>query len=273
VPFVAGSARRHCKKGLDESKGLKTRHIWFLIAIFSPLGIAALPGWASADAPPQAGLVVVYGDGRLESHCVSLPEGEVSGADLLLLSGLDVALDTGSSMGITLCQVEGVGCDFPAEPCFCQCMGGGECTYWNYFYRDPGQEEWVYSALGAALRQVSPGSVEAWVWGDGQTPPAAELSFEAICPPPTPTAPPQPPTAVPTAEEVTASPPAPTLIPTAAPTAVAPSPPPMPTDLPSAAVAPGPAVAPERGLSSYWPFGLMLLVLAGIGVALWLRRT
>jgi len=203
----------------------------------------------------------VYGDSRQEARCLSLPEGEVSGADLLLLSGLDVVLDTGSNMGITLCQVEGVGCDFPAEPCFCQCMGGAECTYWNYFYRDPGQEAWVYSALGAALRRVSPGSVEAWVWGDGTTPPAEELTFEAICSPSTPTASPQPPTA------------APTLIPTAAPTAVAPSPTLMPSDPPPATVAPSPAAAPEGGLSSYWPFGLMLLLLAVISVALWLRRT
>lgn len=252
---------------------MKTRHIWFLISIFLALVIAALPGWAAADAPPQAGLVVVYGDGRLESHCLSLPEGEVKGADLLLLSGLDVRLDTGSNMGITLCQVEGVGCDFPAEPCFCQCMGGAECTYWNYFYRDPGAEEWVYSALGAAMRRVSPGSVEAWVWGDGKTPPGQELTFEAICPPPTsqptPTASPTPPTAVPTTDEVVASPAAPALT---TPTA---TPPPTlaPTVSPSATVTADSASAPQGGLVSYWPFGLMVLLLAVIGVALWRRRT
>ncbi len=97
-------------------------------------------------------------------------------------------MDASGGMGITVCQIAGVGCAHPAEPCFCQCMGGETCAYWNYYYRDSGEADWTYSALGALLRKVQPGAVEAWVWGDGKTPPSTDWTFEAICSPATVTA-------------------------------------------------------------------------------------
>jgi hypothetical protein len=169
-----------------------------------------------------------------------------------------------------------VGCVYPTEPCFCQCMGGGECAYWNYFYRDPGDTEWIYSALGAVLREVRPGSVEAWVWGDGKTAPPADLDFDDICtfPSPTPTleaqradgaGTPELPTPSPVA--VAASPAgtqAPTRVPTNAPTATVQPPSPTPSAAPIADVG--------QSLAGYWPFGLMILGLAVVGVFVWLRR-
>jgi hypothetical protein len=168
-------------------------------------------------------------------------------------------------MGITVCQIEGEGCAYPSEACFCHCMGG-DCAYWNYFYRDPGQAEWTYSALGAVLRKVSPGSVEAWVWGDGRTPPASDLTFEAICAPPAPTPTPtlEPPTAIPTTISPTETPSLP-LSPTAA------APPPTLTPA-STFPTPTPVAGTGQTPSTYWPFGLMVLALAAVGVFVWLRR-
>jgi hypothetical protein len=145
-------------------------------------------------------------------------------------------------------------------------MGGEECNYWNYLYRDPGATEWTYSALGAVLRKVSPGSVEAWVWGSGNTPPADEWTFEAICLPPTPlpTDTPQPATSIPatvtaTPGEVQAAAP----LPTAAPTT---------TPLPPSPTPPG-ASESEPSLVDYWPFAITVLGLGVMGVIVWRRRS
>jgi hypothetical protein len=240
------------------------------------LALAALPAGAAADEANQAGLVILFGDGRLESRCVAFEQEEITGADLLADSGLDMIIDASRGMGITVCSIEGVGCTYPAEACFCQCMGGGACAYWNYFYRDPGETEWVYSALGAVLRKVRPGACEAWVWGDGQTPPSADLDFDDICAPPSPT-----PTLEAQREGGTGTPGAPTPGPVAV--AALPTETQEPTQVPSKVsavtatpVSPTPPATPmaDTGgtLASYWPFGLMILGLALVGLFVWLRR-
>ena len=226
-----------------------------------------MAGPALANEPQQAGLVVQFEGGRVETYCLAFDGDQIAGDDLLDLSGLELVIDPSSGMGITVCKIEELGCDYPAERCFCQCMGGEPCAYWNYFYRDPGAEEWVYSPLGAVLRQVRPGAVEAWVWGDGHTPPADDLTFEAIC---------APPTATPTA---TVKPPTPTTTPTPpdeTPQASA-SPTPLPTTtaanpLPTPTATPTPNADPAPALSTYWPFGLMLLSLLALAVFVRLRR-
>lgn len=244
-------------------------------SLFVLLVALSLPGTAFADEPSQAGLVVQFDDGRVETRCVAFAEKEITGADLLLTySGYDTIVDVSSGMGVTVCQIEAQGCSYPTEHCFCQCMGGGDCAYWNYFYREPGSSEWTYSALGAVLRKVQNGSLEAWVWGNGTTPPAFDGSFDSIC---------AEPTAVPTAEPSPSTAP-PTALPTATPTVVltlpaatqppepAPTSSPSVTPLPPAPTptpAPVPSSAGTQSLLSYWPFGLMVLILILIG--LWVR--
>lgn len=237
-----------------------------LVAVTFLWAVALLPGHAFADEPKQAGLVIQFADGRTETRCVTLEGEEVTGADLLTASGLDLNVDTSSGMGITVCQIEGEGCDYPAEPCFCQCTGGGECAYWNYFYRDPGAAGWTYSALGAILRKIEHGSLEGWVWGNGRTPPADQITFEAVC---------APATATPTS---TPEPPAPTTAPATATPAESLSPTEMPTALPTPtlpAPSPTPSPAPDAGqtLASYLPFGLAVLGLALVAAVVRLRRT
>lgn len=239
------------------------------------LGIMSLPGLALANGPNQVGLVIQFDGERVETFCLDFQQDEIKGADLLLLSDLDVVMDTAGNMGVTICQIEELGCVFPAEHCFCQCMDGDDCAYWNYYYRDAGETDWIYSPLGAALRKVKPGSVEAWVWGDGHSPPADTLTFETICAIPTPANTPAltPTAASPTPDATTiptasATEPAATSLPTQSATTLptATTQPPSPT--------PSPTLTPESGqsLSGYWPFGLMLLGLFAIGAIVWLRR-
>jgi hypothetical protein len=243
---------------------------WLLfVLLLSAAGLFTVAR-AQDGGPNQAALVVQFDDGRLESRCISFEEDQIRGAELLTRSGLEMIVDPASSMGVTVCQIEGLGCVPPGEHCFCQCMGGGDCSYWNYFYWDPSGGDWIYSPLGAALRTVRNGSLEAWVWGDGQ-PPETDLTFESICALPTPTPLPtrEAPTAAPTAVTAIAS-----LTPTSAPVAE-PSPTPPP---PTATARPQPTAEPEQGASSgqssasYWLFGLMIVVLAAIGLFVRFRR-
>ena len=229
------------------------------------LALLSLPGPALAGEPNQAALVVQFGDGHVETRCVPFEGAEITGADLLARSGLDLVVDASSGMGIIVCRIEGEGCSYPAEPCFCECMGGGACAYWNYFYRDPGATGWSYSPQGAILRRVKPGSVEGWVWGDGHTTPGDQLTFEAICVPPSPqplsTAPSPSPvtvTVTPASSETPLSFPSPTTVPTAS--VLTPSP------------APSPAPQAQSNPAGYWIFGIVVAVLALIGIVVWLRR-
>jgi hypothetical protein len=240
------------------------------LLVFLFLLVLGLPAPAFAGEPSQVGLVIQFDDGRLESRCIPFAGDEISGADLLTRSGLNLVVNASQGMGITVCRIEGLGCDFPAEHCFCQCMGNGPCAYWNYFFRDPGQTEWSYSALGAALRKAKPGAVEAWVWGDGHTPPPSNLTFEAICTPPAPTR-------TPTLPPLTAFPSTATTAP-----AETQPPAPSPTTSPAVVVAeatvlpslptPTPAITARPHLSGYWSFGLVVLGLAAIGLFVRFQR-
>jgi hypothetical protein len=235
------------------------------LALLAVLVIATgLPGAILADQPKRAGLLVQFDDGRVETRCVEFETDEISGADLLTRSGLAAVVDVSTGLGITVCKIEGLGCDYPAEHCFCQCMSGAACGYWNYFTRDPGETQWTYSALGAVLHKSRSGSVEAWAWGDGHTPPDDDWTFERICPAPTPTAT-DTPTPIPaTATLAPAQSTSPAPSPTAVPTATTVPPTPVPASVADAGQSPG--------LLGYWPFALMVVILAGMAVWVRLRR-
>jgi hypothetical protein len=207
----------------------------------------------------------------VDTRCVALESEQVTGADLLDSSGLEVVADTSSGMGITVCQIEGEGCAYPSERCFCQCSGGGECGYWNYFYREPGDEGWTYSPLGAVLRKVQDGSVEAWVWGDGRTPPGDDFSFESVCVPPDPTATdaPTPDVAAPITATFTPAGQEPTVQP---PTSTARIPA-TTTSSPTATTTPALVTQTDAGLPVYWPFVLMVAGLAAAGILVRIRRS
>jgi hypothetical protein len=238
----------------------------------------------AAEEPNQAGLVIQFGEDRIETRCIAIEGGEIAGNDFLARSGLDLVIDATSGLGITVCQIEGQGCAFPAEHCFCQCMGGEGCHYWNYFYREPGDEEWTYSPLGVLLRQVRPGSVDAWVWGDGQSPPSEALTFESICIPAEPRQPspisspaggeptPAAGATATTLAAVATEAPSPLAPTSAAPTvATVRSALPSPTGQPTASPTPV-SLAAAAQPAGYGSFGLLALGLLLIGVVVWLRR-
>ncbi|MGQ9594781.1 MAG: hypothetical protein ACUVXH_09690 [Anaerolineae bacterium] len=142
------------------------------------LGLPLLRG--VAEGPHRAALVVVFGEGQVQMRCVEFAEAQISGTDLLRRSGLAVVLNETRGLGAAVCAIEGVGCQFPTEDCFCQCRGA-ECRYWTYWRLEGGR--WVYSSVGASSRLLGDGDVDAWVWGDGKTPPPP-LTFADVCPVP-----------------------------------------------------------------------------------------
>ncbi|MGC9395601.1 MAG: hypothetical protein ACP5J4_12170 [Anaerolineae bacterium] len=123
----------------------------------------------------RAGLIVVHGDGRVLTRCVTFTEDQISGVALLQRSGLTIDANSGP-MGSAVCTINSEGC--PANDCFCQCKGT-PCTYWNYFHRN-GDGSWAYSGMGAATWTVGDGDIDGWVWGDGSAPPPA-LALDTIC--------------------------------------------------------------------------------------------
>lgn len=140
-----------------------------------------LPGAARAQDENHAGLVVVFGDGRVEQQCVAFAEDTITGYQLLQRSGLPLSVEAGA-IGPTVCTIDKEGCSFPAESCFCRCQGS-PCIYWSY-WRLQGDGAWRYQSLGAGNTKVRSGDVEGWRWAAGTTqdaeePPAA--TYAEIC--------------------------------------------------------------------------------------------
>ena len=135
----------------------------------------------------RAGLLVRHSDGRIASVCVEFVEEEITGEELLARSGLAHALDASNPMGALVCSVDGEGCGFPSEACFCRCEALGECDYWAYFTR-LAQGGWTYSPNGLRARKVRQGDLDAWVWLSAAGAPEQtllpDLQFVDVCPSP-----------------------------------------------------------------------------------------
>lgn len=185
-----------------------------LLCLLLCIGLGA--AMVQADSPNQAGLVVAYGD-TVVTRCVEFTEDEISSYELLDRSGLDLNADLTGGQGAAICRIDGQGCSYPKDDCFCQCQDE-PCIFWSYWHLDG--DDWQFSNRGASNSKVSDGEVEGWVWGErsadgsGEEPPVRQ--FDEICA--------APPTATPTLP-FTSTPP-PTDTPTATST-------PEPTDTPT----------------------------------------
>ncbi|MGQ9490119.1 MAG: hypothetical protein ACUVR4_05460 [Anaerolineae bacterium] len=141
------------------------------------------PGAAAQSGPQRAGLVVRFGDGRVETRCITFDAAAISGVELLERSGLQIILDYNNGLGGAVCSIAGEGCAFPQEDCFCRCQGT-ECQYWAYYHGQDGR--WLYSDLGASSYQVTDGALEGWSWGQGSFSAGTEppfIPFDEVCPP------------------------------------------------------------------------------------------
>jgi hypothetical protein len=132
-----------------------------------------------ADGPRRAGLVIAH-DGEVLKRCVEFSEDEISGLDLLQRADVDLNYAQ-TGQGATICQIDGQGCSYPEQDCFCQCQGS-PCIYWSAWSLVEGG--WKYSTVGASGMRVRDGKVIGWNWAAGSTSQAApppSTSFEEIC--------------------------------------------------------------------------------------------
>jgi hypothetical protein len=151
------------------------------VATVAALAAVLLPGSAKAQEGQRAGLVVVYGDGRIERQCVTFAGESISGYELLQAAGLALSVEAGA-IGPTVCSISGEGCSYPQESCFCRCQGS-PCVYWSY-WRMGEEGGWRYQVLGAGNTRVRNGDVEGWSWAAGTTRDAEEppaVSFAEVC--------------------------------------------------------------------------------------------
>jgi energy-coupling factor transport system substrate-specific component len=149
---------------------------------------AATGGTLDAQGPEQAaraGIVIDFGDGVVYTSCVDLgADGQATGEEVLATAGFDVLIEY-SPMGGAVCKIGNQGCNFPGQPCWCECMSS-PCVYWSYNHLQDGQ--WSYSSLGASSYMVRAGAVEGWAWGAGTVAQGAApplYSFDQLCAPPT----------------------------------------------------------------------------------------
>lgn len=157
------------------------------IALSMALGLSGCIESPVNPSEHQAGLIVQHSDGSLIMKCINFQEEELTGEELLRLSEIPFTSDVTNPMGSKVCSIDGQGCDFPAEDCFCQCGNRGPCTYWAYFILNQ-EGEWVYAPVGAKGRTVHHGDVDAWTWlsrpskdDPFSNPTLPETDFETIC--------------------------------------------------------------------------------------------
>jgi hypothetical protein len=270
-----------------------------LSTAIAALLVLAAAGTASADG--EAGVVIEYGDGRVATACVAFEGDSITGDELLERAERQVDQYSGF-----VCSIDGTGCQSSGSTgsCLCECQGA-ECIYWSYFYRDYGDTDWTYSALGFHGLEAGDGDVQGWRWGAGTTVSTAApplIAFEDICGhaplglatatvaatatgtalPPAPS-----PTLAPTLPASTGTP---TLIETQVPTSAAPTGSPLPAGTVGAATATAtvPATAPASSATApaaggsgggsnsgaVVAFGVVggTLVLAVVAAAVWRTR-
>ena len=161
------------------------------IALLNLLLLLALvtgpsPSNAGAGGVNQAALIVRHVDGSIQTRCLTFTEPSITGEELLRRSGLTVIVNYSSGLGGAVCSINGDGCQYPVQDCFCHCQGI-QCEYWAYYHWAQGG--WQYSSVGATGYQVSDGMLEGWSWGPGDygtsgtMPP--QIGFSDICISPT----------------------------------------------------------------------------------------
>jgi hypothetical protein len=156
------------------------------VLLLAGLLLAALP--AAAQAPEhRAGLVVRFPDGSVQTRCVAFDEPSISGEQLLERSGFTATINPQGALGGALCSLNGQGCTYPAQDCFCRCTGP-QCEYWAYYHWTDGEPDaggsWQYSTVGASSTQVKDGSLEGWSWGPGNFSSGTEppkIAFGEVC--------------------------------------------------------------------------------------------
>lgn len=136
------------------------------VALLVGLGFSVLatsPAAADLADPCDGVTVVVEYDGDVETGCAT---GEVeNGLDALRDADFEVEFVSGQAGMV--CQINGL----PADAGECASAPAAD-SFWGYWYSDG--EEWEFSTAGAGTRTPEDGTVEGWIFGDGDSQPGID---------------------------------------------------------------------------------------------------
>lgn len=149
----------------------------FLFGGLFPLA-APLPSACAAEGPSAVLVVDTEQVGGQNRFCVALPDGSVTGIELIELAGEQHGLQYRFGYGgNVVCQLAGIG--YGSDECL---KDGPE--FWGY-WRGNGSGGWDWSSGGGNATTVGDGDVEGWSWGtgsDGSSHPAPPTTtFASVC--------------------------------------------------------------------------------------------
>jgi hypothetical protein len=134
-------------------------------------------GCAQASSGHHAALVVEHGDGAVVRVCVSFTAAQITGEELLHLSGVEYSTQPFGGNGDAVCQVDN-------EPAgYTNCFQDGK--FWAMFVsRSDGA--WGYSSQGVSTAEFGDGDAEGFRYQSqsASSPPGA--SPAGVCPAPVP---------------------------------------------------------------------------------------
>ena len=140
------------------------------LAPVSPL----VPTCAAAGAN-HAALVVEHGDGSVVRSCVAFDTSEISGEQLLSLSGVAWSGQTFGGFGEAVCALDGE----PAQ--YLECPG--KDSYWAVFV-STGGGSWRLSNVGISSLVLRDGDAEGFRYVPAADNPTAPTSALGVCPAP-----------------------------------------------------------------------------------------
>jgi hypothetical protein len=149
----------------------------FLFGGLFPLA-APLSAACAAEGPSAVLVVDTEQVGGQHRFCVELPDGSVTGIELIELAGEQHGLQYRFGYGgNVVCQLAGIG--YGSDECL---KDGPE--FWGY-WRGDGSGGWDWSSGGGNATTVRDGDVEGWSWGtgnDGSSHPAPPATtFASVC--------------------------------------------------------------------------------------------
>jgi len=157
-----------------------------LAALASLAPVAPLvPGCAAAGSN-HAALVVEHADGSVVTRCVAFDANQITGEQLLNLSGIPWSSQTFGGSGDAVCALDG-------EPVsYAECLG--KDRYWAVFVARAGGS-WQLANEGISTLTLGDGDAEGFRYVPASEIPAAPVSASGACAAaaPTPTATPTPP--------------------------------------------------------------------------------
>lgn len=154
---------------------MNAKRLLVAIAAISVAIALASTELAIGAAQNRAGIVVRYGDHHVERMCVAFDENTISGLELLERADVPFFAER-SAIGAAICKIGEQGCGKGADDCFCHYP-----TFWGYWTRASDDEEWTFSDIGSADREVHDGDLDGWSWGRDGKPAPSEDTFADVC--------------------------------------------------------------------------------------------